>query len=47
MFRVSVHWVVGGSAMPRSLTERYENELGVNVIHAWGMTEMFAVGHHL
>ncbi|MEZ4618674.1 MAG: long-chain fatty acid--CoA ligase [Caldilineaceae bacterium] len=36
--------VVGGSAMPRSLTERYENELGVNVVHAWGMTEMSPLG---
>jgi fatty-acyl-CoA synthase len=36
--------VVGGSAMPRSLTERYETELGVNVVHAWGMTEMSPLG---
>ncbi|MCB0063781.1 MAG: long-chain fatty acid--CoA ligase [Caldilineaceae bacterium] len=36
--------VVGGSAMPRSLTERYEDELGVNVVHAWGMTEMSPLG---
>ncbi len=46
--------VVGGSAMPRSLIEAYEKELGVNVMHAWGMTEMSPLGavskllsHHL
>jgi acyl-CoA synthetase (AMP-forming)/AMP-acid ligase II len=36
--------VVGGSAMPRSLIEGYEKELGVNVCHAWGMTEMSPLG---
>lgn len=36
--------VVGGAAMPRSLIEAYEKELGVNVIHAWGMTEMSPLG---
>ena len=36
--------VVGGSAMPRSLIEAYEQELGVNVVHAWGMTEMSPLG---
>ena len=36
--------VVGGSAMPRSLIEAYEQELGVNVVHAWGMTEMSPPG---
>jgi fatty-acyl-CoA synthase len=35
---------VGGSAMPRSLIEAFEGELGVNVLHAWGMTEMSPVG---
>ena len=46
--------VVGGSAMPRSLIEAYEKELDVNVVHAWGMTEMSPLGtvsklltHHL
>jgi fatty-acyl-CoA synthase len=46
--------VVGGSAMPRSLIEGYERELGVNVIQAWGMTELSPLGtvsklqrHHL
>lgn len=36
--------VVGGSAMPRQLTKAYESELGVNVVHAWGMTEMSPLG---
>jgi acyl-CoA synthetase (AMP-forming)/AMP-acid ligase II len=36
--------VVGGAAMPRSLIEGYEKELGVNVLHAWGMTEMSPLG---
>jgi fatty-acyl-CoA synthase len=36
--------VVGGSAMPRSLTQAYESELGVSVLHAWGMTEMSPLG---
>ncbi|MEM7110890.1 MAG: long-chain fatty acid--CoA ligase [Chloroflexota bacterium] len=36
--------VVGGSAMPRGLTKQYESELGVNVVHAWGMTEMSPLG---
>ncbi len=36
--------VVGGAAMPRALIEGYEKELGVNVVHAWGMTEMSPLG---
>lgn len=35
--------IVGGSAAPRSLIEGYESR-GVNVCHAWGMTEMSPVG---
>ncbi|RYX99942.1 fatty-acid--CoA ligase [bacterium] len=31
--------VVGGSAMPRSLIEAYEKEFGIDILHAWGMTE--------
>lgn len=30
---------VGGSALPRTLMERFDRELGVTMIHAWGMTE--------
>jgi fatty-acyl-CoA synthase len=36
--------VVGGAAMPRVLIEAYEKELGVNVLHAWGMTETSPLG---
>ena len=36
--------VVGGSAMPRALIEAYEKDLGVNVLHAWGMTETSPLG---
>lgn len=37
--------VVGGSAAPRSMIEGFETS-GVDVIHAWGMTEMSPVGTH-
>ncbi|MBM3603682.1 MAG: AMP-binding protein, partial [Alphaproteobacteria bacterium] len=37
------HIVVGGSAMPRSLIEGFE-ALGVDVNHAWGMTETSPLG---
>ena len=36
--------VVGGSAMPRGLIKAYERDFGVNVVHAWGMTEMSPIG---
>ncbi|MDJ0835641.1 MAG: long-chain fatty acid--CoA ligase [Acidobacteriota bacterium] len=36
--------VVGGSAMPRGLTANYESNLGVEVLHAWGMTETSPLG---
>ena len=35
--------IVGGSAAPRSMIEAFE-DAGVNVCHAWGMTEMSPVG---
>ena len=31
--------VIGGSAAPRAVIERFRSELGVFVIHAWGMSE--------
>jgi acyl-CoA synthetase (AMP-forming)/AMP-acid ligase II len=37
--------VVGGSAAPRSMIEKFEST-GVSVCHAWGMTEMSPVGTH-
>ncbi|HWO01333.1 MAG TPA: long-chain fatty acid--CoA ligase [Blastocatellia bacterium] len=31
--------ICGGSAVPRSLMERFEHRFGVKIIQAWGMTE--------
>ena len=36
--------VVGGSAFPSSMIETYEDKFGVNVHHAWGMTELSPIG---
>ncbi len=36
--------VIGGSACPRSMTETLEGKYGVEVRHAWGMTEMSPLG---
>ena len=36
--------IVGGEAMPPVLIEAYEKELGVEICHAWGMTEMSPTG---
>ena len=36
--------VVGGSAAPLSMIEAFEEDHGVEVIHAWGMTEISPVG---
>ena len=36
--------VVGGAAMPRGLIEAYERDFDVNVVHAWGMTELSPIG---
>lgn len=36
--------IVGGSAMPRSLIQSFEQELKVPVKHAWGMTELSPLG---
>jgi fatty-acyl-CoA synthase len=34
----------GGSAVPHALQEAYETELGVRIVHAWGMTETSPLG---
>jgi len=34
----------GGSAVPHSLQEAYEKELGVHIVQAWGMTETSPLG---
>lgn len=36
--------VIGGSACPRSMTQKFQDDYGVDVIHAWGMTEMSPLG---
>ena len=45
----SVRMVVcGGSAVPRSLMERFQERYGVRIVQGWGMTEtspLAAVGH--
>jgi fatty-acyl-CoA synthase len=41
----SLQWcVVGGSAVPRSLIDAYDERYGVRIIQAWGMTEMSPLG---
>lgn len=35
---------IGGSACPRSMIEKFEENYGVEVMHAWGMTEMSPLG---
>lgn len=35
---------IGGAACPRMMMERLETEYGVEVLHAWGMTEMSPIG---
>jgi acyl-CoA synthetase (AMP-forming)/AMP-acid ligase II len=36
--------VIGGSACPPAMTRAFEEEYGVHVLHAWGMTEMSPLG---
>jgi len=36
--------VIGGSACPPAMIKSFEHEFGVNVVHAWGMTEMSPLG---
>jgi fatty-acyl-CoA synthase len=36
--------VIGGSACPRAMAKTFEETYGVEVIHAWGMTEMSPLG---
>jgi fatty-acyl-CoA synthase len=35
---------IGGSACPRSMMETFEQKYGIEVMHAWGMTEMSPAG---
>jgi len=36
--------VIGGSACPRAITKVFQDVYGVEVVHAWGMTEMSPLG---
>jgi fatty-acyl-CoA synthase len=36
--------VIGGSACPRAMTKAFQDTYGVDVMHAWGMTEMSPLG---
>ena len=36
--------VIGGSACPPAMTRTFEEQYGVHVLHAWGMTEMSPLG---
>ncbi len=36
--------VIGGSACPRVMIRKFEENYGVEVVHAWGMTEMSPLG---
>ena len=36
--------VIGGSACPRAMTQTFQDVYGVEVCHAWGMTEMSPLG---
>lgn len=36
--------IIGGSACPRAMAKTFEEQYGVEVVHAWGMTEMSPLG---
>ncbi|MEO0913843.1 MAG: AMP-binding protein, partial [Pseudomonadota bacterium] len=36
--------VIGGSSCPRAVIETFQNRYGVQVLHAWGMTELSPLG---
>jgi len=36
--------VIGGAACPRSIVKAFQETYGVEVVHAWGMTEMSPLG---
>jgi fatty-acyl-CoA synthase len=36
--------IIGGSAVPEAILRAFEEDYGVEVIHAWGMTEMSPMG---
>jgi len=36
--------IIGGSSCPRAVIESFQKDFGVQVLHAWGMTEMSPLG---
>ena len=36
--------IVGGAAAPQAMIEGFQNKHGINVMHAWGMTELSPLG---
>ncbi|MBL4758666.1 MAG: long-chain-fatty-acid--CoA ligase [Rhizobiales bacterium] len=36
--------IIGGSACPRGMTQAFQEKYNVDVVHAWGMTEMSPLG---
>ena len=36
--------IIGGSSCPRAVIETFQKDFGVQVLHAWGMTEMSPLG---
>ncbi|QHS11408.1 long-chain-fatty-acid--CoA ligase [Sinimarinibacterium sp. NLF-5-8] len=36
--------IIGGSAVPPAMMQTFENEFGIKIHHAWGMTEMSPLG---
>ncbi|MBU6372705.1 MAG: long-chain-fatty-acid--CoA ligase [Alphaproteobacteria bacterium] len=36
--------IIGGSAVPEAILRAFEEDFGVEVVHAWGMTEMSPMG---
>jgi fatty-acyl-CoA synthase len=36
--------VIGGSAVPRAMIERFERDFHASIVHAWGMTETSPLG---
>ncbi len=39
-----VRTVIGGTAIPQSMIEAFQEDFGIEVRHAWGMTEMSPLG---
>ena len=36
--------IIGGAACPKAIIDAFQNKYGVEVVHAWGMTEMSPIG---